>query len=67
MVSKHKNFTADVRVTQTLCLSFENAEKLLERVRAVPRAVEQVTLQPIMLEQMERLRKCIAINGKYVE
>jgi hypothetical protein len=48
-------------------LSFENADELLESVRAVLRGIEKVTMREVFLEWMERLRKRIATNGAYVE
>jgi hypothetical protein len=47
--------------------SFENADKLVARVRGVFRGIEKVTLRAAFLEWMERLRKCIATNGEYVK
>jgi hypothetical protein len=48
-------------------LSFEVADQLLAAVEGVLEGTEKVTLQVVFLEWMDRLRKCIAINGEYTE
>jgi hypothetical protein len=48
-------------------LSFEDADQLLAAIKGVPEGIEQVSLQAVFLEWMDRLRKCIATNGKYTE
>jgi hypothetical protein len=49
------------------CISFENADELLESVRRVLAGIEKVTLRVVFREWMEWLRQCIATNGEYVE
>jgi hypothetical protein len=48
-------------------LSFEDGDHLLAAVEDVLEGIEKVTLQAIFLEWMDRLRKCIAINGDDTE
>jgi hypothetical protein len=48
-------------------LSFEYADQLLAGVEDVLSGFEKVTLQAVVLEWMDRLRRCIATNGKYIE
>jgi hypothetical protein len=48
-------------------LSFEDADRLLAVVGGVLKGTEKVTLQAVFLEWMDRLRKCIATNGDYIE
>jgi hypothetical protein len=48
-------------------LSFGDADQLLAAVEGVLEGIEKLTLQAVFLEWMERLRKCIAINGEYTE
>jgi hypothetical protein len=48
-------------------LSFEDADQLLAAVEGVLEGIEKVTLQAVLLEWMDRLRKCIATNGEYTE
>jgi hypothetical protein len=48
-------------------LSFEDADQLLAAVEGVPESIEKMTLQTFFLEWMDRLRKCIGINGEYTE
>jgi histone-lysine N-methyltransferase SETMAR len=45
---------------------FPDAEALLEAVRAILGGIEKVTLERVFLAWVERLRKCIAIDGDYV-
>jgi histone-lysine N-methyltransferase SETMAR len=44
-------------------LSSKNADQLLAPGECVFEGIEKVTLQAVFLEWMDRLRKCIAING----
>jgi hypothetical protein len=48
-------------------LSFEDADQLLTAVEGVRKGIEEVTLQTVFLEWMDRLWKCIVTNGKYIE
>jgi hypothetical protein len=48
-------------------LWFDIADELLEAVQGVLESVEQVTLQAVFLEWMDRLRKCIATNWEYTD
>jgi hypothetical protein len=48
-------------------LSFEDANQLLAAVESIFEGIEKVTLHVVFLEWMDRLRKCIAINGEYPE
>jgi histone-lysine N-methyltransferase SETMAR len=48
-------------------LSFEDADQRLAAVEGVLEGIEKVTLQGVFIEWMDRLRKCIAANGKYTE
>jgi hypothetical protein len=48
-------------------LSFDDADQLLATVEGVLEGIENVTLQAIFLEWMDRSRKCIAINGNDTE
>jgi hypothetical protein len=48
-------------------LSFEDADQLLGALESVVEGIEKVTMQAIILEWMDRLRKCIATNGEYTE
>jgi hypothetical protein len=48
-------------------LSFEDADQLLPAVEGVLEGIEEVTLEKVFLEWMDRLRKCIVTNGKYIE
>jgi hypothetical protein len=45
-------------------LSFEDADQLLAAVEGVLEGIEKVTLQAVFLGWMNRLKKCIAINGE---
>jgi hypothetical protein len=48
-------------------LSFEDADQLFAAVEGVLDSIEEVTLQAVFLEWMDRLRKCIATNREYTE
>jgi hypothetical protein len=48
-------------------LSFEDADQLLGAVEDVREGLEKVTLQAVFLEWMDRLKKCIATNGEYID
>jgi hypothetical protein len=48
-------------------LLFEDADQLLAAVEGVLEGIEKVTLQAVFLEWMDRLKKCIATDGKYIE
>jgi hypothetical protein len=48
-------------------LPFEDADQLLAAVEGVLEGIEKVTWQAVFLERMDRLRKCIATNEKYIE
>jgi hypothetical protein len=48
-------------------LSFEDADQLLAAVEGALEGIEKVTLQPVFLEWMDLLMKCIAANGEYTE
>jgi hypothetical protein len=48
-------------------LLFEEANQLLAVVEGVLEGVENVTLQAVFLEWMDRLRKYTATNGEYTE
>jgi histone-lysine N-methyltransferase SETMAR len=48
-------------------LSFEDADQLLTAVEGILEGIEKVTLQAVLLEWMDRLKKYIAINGEYTE
>jgi hypothetical protein len=47
--------------------SFEDADQPLAAMKGVREGIENVTLQAVFLEWMDRLRKCIATNGEYTE
>jgi hypothetical protein len=47
--------------------SLEDADQLLAAVEGVLEGIEKVTLHVVFFEWMDRLRKCIAINGEYAE
>jgi hypothetical protein len=44
-------------------LLFEDVDQLLAAVEGVLEGIEKLTLQAVFLEWLDRLRKCIAING----
>jgi hypothetical protein len=44
-------------------LSFEDADQLLAAVEGVLEGIENVTLQAVFLEWMDRFGKCIATKG----
>jgi hypothetical protein len=46
-------------------LSFEDPDQLLTAVEGVLKGIEKMTLQAVFLKWMDRLRKCIDINGEY--
>jgi hypothetical protein len=48
-------------------ISFEDTDQLLAAVEGVLERMEKVTLQAVFLERMDRLKKCIAANGEYIE
>jgi histone-lysine N-methyltransferase SETMAR len=48
-------------------LSFEDEDQLLAAVEGILEGIGKVTLQAVVLEWMDRLRKCIATNGEYTE
>jgi histone-lysine N-methyltransferase SETMAR len=48
-------------------ISFEDADQLLATVEGVLDSIGKVTLQAVVLEWMDRLRKCIATNGVSTE
>jgi histone-lysine N-methyltransferase SETMAR len=48
-------------------LSFEDADQLLAAVEGARDGIEKKTLQVVLLEWMDRFRKCIATNGEYTE
>jgi hypothetical protein len=48
-------------------LSFEDADQFRVAVEGVLEGIEKMTLQVVFLEWMDRLRKCIATNGKDTE
>jgi hypothetical protein len=45
---------------------FEDGDQLFDAIMALTGNIEKVTLQKVFLEWMERLRRCIDINGEYV-
>jgi hypothetical protein len=47
-------------------LLLRDADSLLAAGEGVLEGLEKVTLQTIFLEWMDRLRKCMAINGEYM-
>jgi hypothetical protein len=47
--------------------SFEDADQLLAAEEGVLEGIEKVTLQAVLFEWMDGLRKCIVINGEYTE
>jgi hypothetical protein len=48
-------------------LSFESADKLLEAPQRAMDSIKKEDLQPVFLEWMDRLRKCIATDGEYTD
>jgi hypothetical protein len=44
----------------------ESPSELLIRIRVILSDIPRETLNAVFLEWMERLRKCIDINGEYV-
>jgi hypothetical protein len=48
-------------------LSFESADQLLAAVEGVLEGIEKVALQAVILDWIDRLRKCIATTGEYSE
>jgi hypothetical protein len=48
-------------------LSFEDADRPFAAVEAVLEGIENVILQAVFLEWMDRFRKCIAANGETEE
>jgi hypothetical protein len=48
-------------------LSLEDADHPLAAVEGVLEGIEKVALQAVFLEWMNRLMKCIATNGHYIE
>jgi histone-lysine N-methyltransferase SETMAR len=47
--------------------SFESADALFGTVQGILEGIEEVTLQAVFLDWMERLGKCIDSNGVYVD
>jgi hypothetical protein len=45
---------------------FEDGDQLFDAISALTETIEKVTLQRVLLEWMERLRRCIDTNGEYV-
>jgi hypothetical protein len=45
---------------------FEDGDQLLDAIMAVTGTIEKVTLQRVLLERMERLRRCIDTNNEYI-
>jgi histone-lysine N-methyltransferase SETMAR len=48
-------------------LSFESADELIEATQGALESIERATLQPVFLEWMHQLRKCITISGEYTD
>jgi hypothetical protein len=48
-------------------LSFEDADQRLAAVQGIRESIEKVTLPAVFLDWMDRLKKCVATNGKYTE
>jgi hypothetical protein len=44
----------------------ETASELLVRIRVILAEIPRETLNAIFLEWMERLQKCVHVDGKYV-
>jgi hypothetical protein len=47
--------------------SFESADALFGAVQGILEGIENVTLQAVFLDWMERLGKCLDSNGVYVD
>jgi hypothetical protein len=47
--------------------SFERADRLFGAVQGILEGIEEVTLQAVFLDWMERLGKCIDSNGVYLD
>jgi hypothetical protein len=45
----------------------ETPSELLARVRVILQEIPREILNAIFLEWMERLQKCVQVDGKYVE
>jgi transposase len=48
-------------------ISFEDADQLLAVVEGVLEGIEKMTLQAVLLEWIDRLKKSIATNGEYTQ
>jgi hypothetical protein len=46
---------------------FEDADELFGAVQRILDGIENVTLQAVFLDWIERFEKCIATDGEYVE
>jgi hypothetical protein len=46
---------------------FEDAKDLFGSVQRILEGIEQVMLQAVFLDWIERLEKCIATDGEYIE
>ena len=47
--------------------SFDEGEELLSAIVEILDSIEKATLNRVFIEWMERLRRCLDINGDYVE
>jgi hypothetical protein len=45
---------------------FADKDQLFDAIMALTETIENVTLQRVFLEWMERLRRCIGTNGEYI-
>jgi hypothetical protein len=45
----------------------ETPSRLLIRIRAILTEIPRETLNAVFLEWMERLQKCMQVNGEYVK
>jgi histone-lysine N-methyltransferase SETMAR len=45
-------------------LSFEDADQILASLEHILEGIEKVTLQAVFLEWIDRLKKCITVNGE---
>jgi hypothetical protein len=47
--------------------AFEDVHELFGAVERMLEGIEKVTLQAVFLDWIERLEKCIATDGEYIE
>jgi hypothetical protein len=46
---------------------FEVADELFRAVHQILEGIDKVTLEAVLLEWIERLERCITINGDYTD